>query len=213
VKQQGRGTDWVVLRTSGRSTLVLAKTLKQDGLEAWSPAQTLTAHVPRMNVRRDVTLPMLPSFVFVRSLHLHELLLLSKMPNKPRRVLEPNEHPIYHRDFTVFRYLDGIPLIADEHLEPLRDKEREAIPRKSRPGFDRGVGVRVNSGAFEGLKGRVERCKSGYALVIFTDWNRPVQIPTFLLAEDASFSRPISNSGSAANKAASGVHRSGPTGG
>lgn len=44
--------------------------------------------------------------------------------------------------------------------------------------------VKVKSGAFEGLKGRVERCKAGYALVIFTDWNRPVKMPASLLRED-----------------------------
>jgi hypothetical protein len=84
----------------------------------------------------------------------------------------------------VFHYLDRIPMIDDRNLEPLRDKERKAVPKKDAARFDRGSKVRVKSGAFEGLKGRVERCRSGYALVIFTDWRKPVKIPTFLLNEE-----------------------------
>ena len=181
------GVDWFVVRTSGRSTMLLAQTLSEDGLEAWTPIRTQIIRVPRMNVKREVKLAMLPSFVFVRSAHLHELILLEKMPQKPRRVVPKTEdgksEPKYHRDFHVFHYLDSIPLIADRHLEPMRIREREAVPKQARPGFDRDTPVRVNSGAFEGLKGRVERCKSGFALVIFTDWKRPVKIPTYLLAE------------------------------
>lgn len=191
-----QSTDWIILRTAGRSTLVLAKTLEQDGFDVWTPSRTQTIRIPRMNVRREVTIPLLPSFLFARSGHLFDLLQLEKMPMKTRRIVGIRE-PQYHRDFHVFRYLDSIPMIADKHLDPLRDKEREAIPKKSRPRFDRGTDVLVNNGAFQGLKGRVERCRSGYALVIFTDWKRPVQIPTFLLAEDTSFSEPRCSGGGA----------------
>jgi hypothetical protein len=192
--------DWFVIRTAGRSTLVLAKTLGEDGFDCWTPVITQTIRVPRMNVKREITLPMLPSFIFVRSRHLGDLLEMARMEEKPRR--GPGGQRPAHRSFSVFHYLDGIPIINDHHLDPLRTKEREAIPRKALPGFDQGTAVRVNSGAFEGLKGRVERCKSGYALVIFTDWKRPVQIPTFLLAEDTSCSRPEPTYGSPATKAA-----------
>jgi len=79
-------------------------------------------------------------------------------------------------------------MIADHDLEPLRQKEQQLVPRKDAPEFRNGAKVRVGSGAFEGLKGRVERCKSGYALVIFTDFKRPVKIPTWLLREDEAIS-------------------------
>lgn len=177
------GTDWFILRCSGRSTLLLAKTLKQDGFEVWTPARTQTIRVPRMNEKREVTLPLLPSFLFAQSRHLADLLELSNLIEKPRRITSDGEAR-YHRDFSVFHYFDRIPMIADRSLEPLRLKEQQLVPRKDAPEFRSGAKVRVNSGAFEGLKGKVERCKSGYALVIFTDFKRPVKIPTWLLKED-----------------------------
>jgi hypothetical protein len=178
-------SDWFILRTAGRSTLQLAASLAEDGFEVWTPVRTQTIRVPRMNVRREIRLPILPSFVFVRAPHLVDLLELANMAEKPRR--DPNGGRLSrpaHRDFSVFHFLDKIPMVADRNLEPLRMKEIEVIPKKGKPRFDRGAKVRVNSGAFEGLKGKVERCKSGYALVIFTDYRRPVNIPTFLLRED-----------------------------
>lgn len=177
---------WFILRTAGRDTLPLAASLAEDGFEAWTPARKLAVRVPRMNVRREVRLPMLPSFVFVRTRHLHDILMLAKMPVKPRRLpafKERHSRPA-HRSFSVFRYLDQIPMIADADLDPLREKEMEVAPKREAPRFDRGARVKVKSGAFEGLKGRVERCKAGYALVIFTDWNRPVKMPASLLRED-----------------------------
>lgn len=178
--------DWCILRTSGKSTLNLARTLEEDAFKVWTPVLMQMMRVPRMNVKREIKLPLLPSFVFASSSHLHELLALERMPVKPRRgagLLQPA-----HRPFTLFRFLDRIAMIADRDLEPLRLKEIEALPKRAKPRFDQHAQVRVTKGAFEGLKGRVERCKSGYALVIFTDWNTPVQIPTFLLREDTSSS-------------------------
>lgn len=178
----GGGGNWFILRASGKSTLLLAKTLEEDGFGVWTPAKTLLVRVPRMNVKREVRLPLLPSFLFAKAEHLVDLLELSNMEERPRRG-SGGKRPA-HRPFSVFHYLDSIPMIADRDLEPLRSKEIEAIPKKGSPRFDRGTPVRVNEGAFQGLKGRVERCKSGYALVIFDDWKRPAKIPTFLLRED-----------------------------
>jgi transcription antitermination factor NusG len=182
--------DWFILRTAGRSTLNLAATLAEDGFDVWVPVRTQTIKVPRMNVRREIRLPLLPSFVFVRAPHLCDLLELAQLSEKPRRAArdcERHTRPA-HRDFSVFHYLDKIPMVADVHLDPLRTKERETIPKKDAPRFGDGARVRVGSGAFGGLKGKVERCKSGFALVVFTDFKRPVKIPTWLLQEDDAFS-------------------------
>jgi len=183
--------SWFILRTAGRSTLTLARTLAEDGFDVWTPSRTHRIRLPRANVKRDVKLPMLPSFIFVRSAHLPDLLTMARMTEKPRR--DPNggrESKPAHKDFTVFHYLDRIPMVADRSLEPLRQKEMELVPRRAAPQFNHGTKVRVNCGAFEGLKGRVERCKSGYALVIFDDWKRPAKIPTWLLREDEAFYAP-----------------------
>jgi transcription antitermination factor NusG len=124
--------------------------------------------VPRMNVRREIQLPMLPSFVFVRSCHLPDVIELAST----------------RANFSVFRYLDQIPIISDSALAQLRLSEREAIPRDALPSFGKGAKVRVTNGAFQGLKAKVERCRDGIAVVIFTDWHRPVKISTSILRED-----------------------------
>ena len=180
--------DWFILRTAGRSTLLLAKSLGEDGFEVWTPARTQRVLVKQTKVTKEVRVPMLASFVFARAEHLHDLIALSKLQLKPRRVVHPikrdelNE-PRYHRDFTVFRAFGQIPFVTDAALEPMRTKELEQVPRSNAPQFDRGARVRAHGSAFEGLKGKVERCRDGYALVIFDDWKRPAKIPTFLLKE------------------------------
>jgi transcription antitermination factor NusG len=182
------GTDWFILRTAGRSTLPLAKTLAEDGFEVWTPVRTQTIRVPRMNVRREVKLPLLPSFVFVRAPHLCELLELANMAEKPRRGTGWGRPA--HRDFSVFHYLDRIPILPDIHLEPLRYAERKAIPRKDAPRFDRGAKVRANAGVFEGMHGKVERCRSGKAIIVFEGGSKRWEIPTFLLSETEAICPP-----------------------
>lgn len=185
----GGENDWFILRTAGRSTLALAKTLAEDGFDVWTPVRTQRITVKNTKQVKEVRVPMLASFIFVRAAHLHDLLALSKLELKPRRIVqpmkrdEPNE-PRYHRDFSIFRAFGEIPFVTDAALEPARVKELAAVPKKDAPMFDRGARVRAHGSAFEGLKGRVERCNSGYALVIFDDWKRPAKIPTFLLREE-----------------------------
>jgi transcription antitermination factor NusG len=183
------GTDWFILRCAGRSTLSLAKTLADDGFEVWTPARVQRIRVPRKNVRREVRLPMLPSYIFVRAQHLDDLLELSHMDERPRRC--GGRKPA-HRSFSVFRFLDRVQMVADKSLEQLRLEERRAIPRTLGPKFVRNQPVRVGSGPFEGLKGRVERHESGHVLVIFEGGKRRVKIPTFLLEEDQAIIAPAS---------------------
>jgi hypothetical protein len=184
----GKPEDWFILRCAGRFTLPLAATLAEDGFEVWTPARTMRVIVRHTKQTKEVRAPMLASFIFVKAHHLHELLALSKLKLKPRRIVqpikrgEPNE-PRYHRDFTVFRAFGEIPFVTDAALDPMRAKEIAKVAKSNLPQFDRGARVRAHGSAFEGLKGRVERCKSGYALVIFDDWKRPAKIPTFLLKE------------------------------
>lgn len=181
--------DWFVLRTSGRSTVQLAKTLADDGFDVWTPIRTHRVFVKKTKQTKDVKVPMLASFIFAKAVHLHDLLALSKLELKPRRNVrpvkrdEPNE-PRYHRDFTVYRAFGQIPFVTDASLKPMRAKELAQVPKSDAPQFSKGARVRAHGSAFEGLKGKVERCRDGYALVIFDDWRRPVNIPTFLLSEN-----------------------------
>lgn len=170
--------SWIILRTRGRSTLSLAETLSEDGFESWTPVETRTIRIPRANVRRTVRLPIMPSYVFARSEHLIDLIQLAAMEFKPRR--QANKPA--HSDFSVMRYHDNIPIIADGHLQSLRKIEARRTPRKKALPFAAGVSVRVKTegGSFAGMNGRVERSDDGATLVCF-DNRLTVKISTSFL--------------------------------
>jgi transcription antitermination factor NusG len=165
--------SWIILRTSGRSTMRLAETLSCASIEAWTPIETRTIRIPRANVRRTVKLPIMPSYVFARANHLFDLIELSGN--------SVGTHP----DFSVMHYHDRIPVIADHHLQGLRTIEAKRTPRKKSAPLTPGLSVRVKTegGSFAGMKGRVERSNEGNTLVCF-DGRLTVKISTSLLLPD-----------------------------
>jgi transcription antitermination factor NusG len=174
--------SWIILRTCGRHTLRLAETLSEDGYEAWTPIETRAIRIPRANVRRTAKLPIMPSYVFAKAEHIIDLIQLSAMKPKPRRL---SNQPA-HADFTVMHFHDRIPIIAEHHLQSLRTIEAKRTPRaKAAVRFEPGVQVKVRTegGSFAGMKGRVERSDCGDTLVCF-DSRLTVKISTSLLAPD-----------------------------
>lgn len=169
-------SDWLILRTSGRHTLRLAASLTEDGYEVWTPAEVRKIRIPRANVRREVTLPIMPSYVFAKSNHLVDLLQLSGQPS----------HAYAHVDFSVMRHGEHIPLVRDDSLRALRQLEAKRTPRKKADRiFGKGVDVQVKieGGSFAGMKGRVEKSDALHTLVCFDD-RLTVRIATCLLDED-----------------------------
>lgn len=163
---------WCVLRTSARSTMRLATSLDKDGFSVWTPIEHRRIRIPRANVRREVTLPMMPSYVFADAEHLLDLLAITK--------LETSAHP----SFSVMKRFDQIPVIADHDLEGLRTLERKRTPiRKARQALPLGAEVKIESGSFGGMKGTVERSDHMNTLVCFGD-NFVVKIATSLLLAD-----------------------------
>ncbi len=176
-------SDWCILRTSGRTTLRLAETLAEDGFDVWTPIENRTIRVPRKNVRRPITLPLMPSYVFARAHHLVDLLQMAAMGFKPRRKANQPAHV----DFTVMHYNDRIPVIGEAQLHSLRRLEHKLKPKvKAARTFGQGVQVRVKieGGSFAGMKGVVRRSDHGLTLVCF-DNRMEVKINTSLLDEDA----------------------------
>lgn len=172
---------WIILRTSGRCTMRLAETLAEDGFEVWTPIETKVLHVPRMNSKRTVRLPIMPSYVFARAHSLMDLIELAGMDVKPRR----RANQPAHSGFSVMRWNERIPVIDDHHLQSLRSIEARRSPRQKAQPFAVGLSVRVKSegGSFAGMKGRVERSDSGDTLVCF-DNRMTVKISTSLLLPD-----------------------------
>jgi len=173
--------SWCVLRTASRNTIGLAETLAEDGYEVWTPIETKTMRIPRKNVKREVRLPIMPSYVFARARHLVDLLQLAEMSVKPRR---ESGRPA-HAGFSVMHAFDQIPLVPDAHLAALRRIEIKRTPlKKADKRFIPGVTVKVGGGSFGGMVGRVERSDKGHTLVCFNE-RYLVKIPTLLLSADS----------------------------
>lgn len=178
--------NWIILRTQGRHTMRLAETLTEDGYEAWTPVETRVFRVPRMNARRTVKLPIMPSYVFARSEHLFDMIELAAMVPKPRRSPRPEggTQP-GHADFSVMHYNDRIPVIEDRHLQSLRLIEAKRTPKAKAKPLIPGLSVMVKTegGSFAGMRGKVERSDEGSTLVCF-DSRLTVKISTSLLLAD-----------------------------
>jgi hypothetical protein len=183
-EREERGEGWCILRTAGRHTLALAQSLAEDGFEVWTPIETRVVVVPRMTAKRQVRLPIMPGFLFARASHLYHLLGLAAMPNRPRRGTGGRQPA--HESFSVFHSSDGIPLVADAALEPLRAAEAVAIPKDKRGKFRHGQPVRVLKGNFAGMVGVIEKSDSHTAHVWLTLFGRHMRakIPAFLLQSD-----------------------------
>ena len=168
---------WCILRTSGARTLPLARSLESAGLDVWTPVETQVRRKPRSTARTEHDLPIMPTFVFARARHLPELAQCLALPVNP------------HPGFSVFHYLDRIPLLANTELSALRAAEdrakvraadRRAKGRASGKVIPTGTEVSVSDGSWTGMSGVVEDGDGKFALVAFGGRLR-VKIATFLL--------------------------------
>lgn len=177
-------SDWIILRTSGRSTLPLAESLAEDGYEVWTPVETIRKEIPRMNVKREVRQPIMRSYVFAAVTHLVDLLQLAAMPVKPRRgagLMKPA-----HPGFSVLHAFGRIPLVAERHLAELRKLEAKRTPRKvAAYAFPRNGIVRVVGGAAMGKIGIVVSSSRTKTKIFCIGDRYDLEIPTSLLEPDA----------------------------
>jgi transcription antitermination factor NusG len=153
-----RVKDWLILRCSGMHTLRLAHSLRDAGMEAWTPAEEIRKIVHGKIAWVEV--PMIPTFVFASSAHLGDLLRLTHTPAMTFRVWDADRQCMVekgHPFFRLFRVGEDIRTVPARELEPLqriegrRKRKPRGIPRAYHPG-DR---VRLTEGAYEGLRGVV----------------------------------------------------------
>lgn len=174
------GRQWCILRTSGRTTISLAESLAKDGFDAWTPIETRKVCIPRANVKREVRLPIMPSYVFAGSRHLTDLLQLAAMPVRPRRGagLMDAAHVAFH----VLHCFGGIPIIEDRHLASLRRLEAKRTPvRRAAYAFPQNSTARVDEGVYGGMKGVVIRSSLTDTTLDFGNgWS--TKIPTSILS-------------------------------
>jgi transcription antitermination factor NusG len=169
---------------------MLAESLAEDGYEVWTPVEVRMIRIPRKNVKREVRLPIMPSYVFARAHQLVDLLMMADAPVKRRTCASRRDEwgreikPKPHSDFDVMHAFGQIPLVPDKHLNALRVIETKRTPaKKADKQFIPGVTVKVGGGSFGGMVGRVKRSDTGYTIVCFND-RYIVKIPTLLLKED-----------------------------
>lgn len=172
--------SWCILRMSSADTLRLLKSLRGAGIEAWAPIEKRAATMPRTGAPFDKERAMMPTYVFAPVEHVDELL---RLEHAQRRA---------HPKFTVFRHRGGIPLIADDQLDALRDEEArkgrvfEKWKRKGMkpPKLIKGTEVRLPDGPFAGYTGIVERTQGQFTIVGATILGKAVeiQVASLLLA-------------------------------
>lgn len=161
--------QWCILRMAGPRTLAVAESLKQAGYDAWTPVGFSSKRKSRNPAKERALVPVMPTYVFARASHLLDLMAEVRRPS--------SAHPA----FSVFRWHDRVPLIADCSLDFLRRAERRQRPPKAEREFTKGEMVRIEDGGFAGMSGIVETGKGQYTMVCFPGFNVPIKVSTLLL--------------------------------
>lgn len=174
-------TDWIILRTAGKDTLRLTKSLKEDGFEVWSPSEPKEIVQHRTRVRRQITVPLLASYVFAPAKYRAELFSLAAMEVRPRRGAGWGKPA--HAGFSVMCGSRGALLITDRQLNALRQIEtKRAKHKKADASFNPGDRVRVGTGVSEGMEGTVIRSNRKQTKIDFGS-SFDMHLPTSILAK------------------------------
>lgn len=164
------GADsWCILRCKPARTLLLAVSLNEAGLEAWTPTATIKRRRPggRSGTEaRDV--PLTPTFVFARA---------AALPDLQREARDPTSS---HPAFSVFRYYGAVPILSDREVERLRVAERQSTPKAHRRTFATGSTIKPSEGPYAGMSGVVKHSDGRHTIVAFGGW-MDVKIETFAI--------------------------------
>lgn len=164
---------WCILRVGSQRTIALAESLAKSGFHVWTPIATVSRRRPRSKLSREITVPIMPSYVFARADQLPALFSEASNP--------ATDHP----KFTIARWAGKIPTISDRHLDALRVEERRAIPPKKGRHYQHGDSVRVADGAWAGLTGVVKTGRGRYTWVDIPGFSHPIRFASMLLLEEA----------------------------
>lgn len=180
--------EWCIIRTSPGRTIPVATSLKEAGIEAWTPKITIVSRAGRTRQRIQREVPVIAGIVFADSEHLSELIAIVRKPRtiyrawcSERQCMVAHEHP----PFSLFRYQGSYPTVRDRDLDPLRLAER-ATAKSARPTpIELGRAVRYPGAGFDGLTGIVQDCEGRFAIVAFPGFSIPVKISSHLLLDAA----------------------------
>lgn len=146
---------WCILRTAGAKTMPLVRSLADAGFDAWTPTEHVRRRIPRGKSTEHRIVPLAPTYVFVRGIHLSELQAIERAEITP------------HPRFSIFRHYGNTVFVKHATLDPLlalqQDSYLASLPATGRkPGKPRGlhyeVGdkVKLTAGAFTGFEAFVE---------------------------------------------------------
>ena len=155
IKAADEASSWCILRMSGPGTLALAASLQDAGMEAWTPTEHVRRRVPRSKSTEHRIVPLAPTYVFARALHLEDLKRIERLDVSP------------HPRFSIFRYYGETMFVRHRELSALRslqqDSYRSSLPASGRaPGkprgqaFEHGDKVKITTGAFTGFEAYIE---------------------------------------------------------
>ena len=169
--------SWCILRMIRADTIPVAESLAKAGIETWTPIER---RLPKHKGADELKTPVLPTFVFAAA---HEIPALARLAMTPNRE---------HRRFTMFRYMDGFPLVADQSLNALRREEQrlnqvfEAAKRRGRKPVvvDVGKTVRLTKGAYAGLDATVQGQRGDNLFVDIPGWGMGIRISSIMLADE-----------------------------
>lgn len=167
-----KGQDWCILRTSGSKTLALADSLKKVGYDVWTPVERRSRRKPRSQKLIEITIPVMPTYVFARADTLPDMVRLSEALVSP------------HPNFSVFRYHGAFPLVSEVSLAPIRAVEARTAPKEAWPAFTQGERVKLSQAGFEGMSGMVEMEQGQFVLVAFPGFSTPIKVSALLLERD-----------------------------
>jgi hypothetical protein len=183
---------WLILTCAGPSTLRLARSLMDAGMEAWTPVGSASRRIhQRSSIRHEVETAIMPGVVFARKAHYAELKFVRQLP------------VALHPPFNIVSSERGLPLVRPrdaglmrlraeqqaQHVERLariiaaeeaqaraaadkvrsveqRQADEERRARKAeRKHFDVGAGVQVDRAGFDGKTGLVVACNGAQVTV------------------------------------------------
>lgn len=169
----GGEKNWLVLRCGSSKTGVLANSLVEHGLNAWTPLWTRKWRDPREGRRKVAERLCLPSFVFICEADTFAALALMDRCKVPR--------------FSLMRSMGRLVRFKDRDLDPMRNLS-DNKPAKPEPDIPPINTIQlINAGPFQGLHCKVIGRTNHQAIVelLGQSWF-PVKIDPFLLTQDAA---------------------------
>lgn len=159
-------TEWRILETAPNRTIALAEALKDAGMGAWTPTETVKGEPAKLKefeaprrprkVPEFVTRALLPSIVFAPAEHLAQLADMARSPAQTFQVYDAEVGRMVTKGHPYFRiFRADSPPVPDRELEFLRQRAARRKPRGKVQSFAVGDAIKMTEGAYGGLRGSV----------------------------------------------------------